>query len=836
MKLCARLKAIFVFLIFCAGFINAKSQGLQFKALGLRVDRRASYNVFEKKSPVFRKEMQIGFRLSYTNPRSFGYILSLSDEIPGQAYNIIYLHDEGRGYLKFNLEGRQNLATFELDREKLFNKGWFKVTLIFSSETQKLTIKVDDQAKTIQASRLPTEFEPVLVFGLNKHSVDLPSFEIQELAVQNEEEAYFFPLNESDGKWVHDKSQRIIGKVSNPMWRIKESYYWKKRYMFSSKDVSGVSFDQADQKMLFFNKDSLLDLSLRDYSSTTRVHKNKPPVRSRLGMSFIDTANKHLYVYEVSDLPDQSASVARLDISKGLWQSMSKEELPMQLHQHAGFFDVPRDRYLIFGGFGNQRYSSETVSYKIKDNKWDTVFFSGDKISPRYFTSSGVNKDGRFLYIFGGAGNESGDQTLGRLYFYDLYKIDLRSNHIKKMWDLKWKSPNMVPTRNMIVTDSSLFALCYPEYQAHSALQLYKFSISDGTYRVYGDSIPIFSDKITTNASLYYNTLLNEFYCTVQEFEDDGSSVTTLYSLSAPPISKADLLLYKDNGRGALHWLSISAAVFLVLALGIYLRKKKKVQTSALITQEEEILPVYEKKSDRINSIYLLGSFTIYDQKGKDITYLMSNRLRQAFLLILHHSFHGGITSAELSGKIWPEKDEYSVKNLRGVTLNQLRKVLQELEGVELVYDKKTFKIQLNDRCYCDYAALSELLGSSNRFSEPDAAALLGLLRRGTFLSDSDFPAIRAMKASVQYSLQVVLQHYIDSSYSSRLFALCSELASALLSTDPSNEKALARKVAALYRSGRESEARECYSRLQLQCHNLAEKSCPSFSSIISER
>src|SRR5690606_35192668 len=136
----------------------------------------------------------------------------------------------------------------------------------------------------------------------------------------------------------------------------------------------------------------------------------------------------------------------------------------------------------------------------------------------------------------------------GRKYYYDLYKVDLNTKQITKLWEIPWNKDNVVPVRGMVIlNDSSFYTLCYPEHFSESKLNLYRFSIKDGSYEILGDSIPIYSDKITTNANLYYDSGLNSLYAVVQEFEDDISSNLKVYSLAFPPVTAEELTSY---GKG----------------------------------------------------------------------------------------------------------------------------------------------------------------------------------------------------------------------------------------------------------------------------------------------
>ena len=98
----------------------------------------------------------------------------------------------------------------------------------------------------------------------------------------------------------------------------------------------------------------------------------------------------------------------------------------------------------------------------------------------------------------------------------------------------------MVSSRNLVVSkdSSSFYNLSYPEYVASTYLQLYEYSIKNGNYQTLGDRIPMVSERIRTNANLYFNKDTNQLFCTTQEFELDGSNKINIYSLNAPPISK----------------------------------------------------------------------------------------------------------------------------------------------------------------------------------------------------------------------------------------------------------------------------------------------------------
>ena len=93
------------------------------------------------------------------------------------------------------------------------------------------------------------------------------------------------------------------------------------------------------------------------------------------------------------------------------------------------------------------------------------------------------------------------------------------------------------------------------------------------------------------------------------------------------------------------------------------------------------------------NAIYLLGNFQVIDKNGKDITVLFSSKVKQLFLIIFIHSVQKkqGISSSFIYGTLWPDKEQSNAKNLKGVTLNKLRKLLGDLDGISLVYQDNLY-------------------------------------------------------------------------------------------------------------------------------------------------
>lgn len=658
----------------------------------------------------------------------------------------------------------------------------------------------------------------------------MPTFAIRNLKLEGDRShSYTFPLNENEGEEVHTSTGKVLGTVVNPVWLINGSYHWEKLFEYSFQTPSGITFEPDSQRLIIFSQDSLLTYNLLKRQPQKYSYSNKLPVKLQLATHFMNTTDGKLYVYELNNLPLGDATVAALDLNNREWKQTGVAALPVQLHHHDGFWDETTGKYLVFGGFGNKRFNNTFLEYDIEADRWDTLSYSGDWIIPRYFSGMAVNKNREHVYVFGGMGNESGEQSVGRNYLHDLYLLDRKQQSVRRLWQ-NASDHRLVVARDMILTpdEKYIYALCYPEYLSDTYLRLYRLTVDDGTMKALGDSIPMRSEEIMTNANLYYNSLTHEYYCTTTEFDKKGHTVIRTYVLSAPPVSLDEIRSYGSRSSLEIRWLWIMAGIGVLLLAGgvLFVRKKRGKQRNAVLESSSVLMspPVgrepdksvqgketlakedFESSLVRPNAVYLFGPFTVIDRNGRDITHLFSSRLRQVFIYILLHSTHNGVLSASLNEVFWPDKPDDKVKNLKGVTINQIRKNLAELDGVELVHDKGYFRLVFTD-CYCDYFRFRTLKNAEEVENE------LGiLLMRGKFLDGMDAGMMDHFKQKVEEFLSSFLPLEIERLYQQHKYDAVIRFCNVLFRVDPVNELALAYGMHALNHTGSSQEAILQYS------------------------
>ena len=809
----------------------AYSQGLLFQANDKEIKERTSLQIFQEgEIPCFTKNFQLSFELSIRDFDTFGYVFLLKEDQGKTKYSFTYTYLDGENStFKFNTDGKENHYSLNLRNDALAYQ-WIPVSFAFDLQQDVLTIRIGDNEKKITSLGLKDTFCPHLFFGRYDYILDMPTFAIRNLKLEGDRShSYTFPLNENEGEEVHTSTGKVLGTVVNPVWLINGSYHWEKLFEYSFQTPSGITFEPDSQRLIIFSQDSLLTYNLLKRQPQKYSYSNKLPVKLQLATHFMNTTDGKLYVYELNNLPLGDATVAALDLNNQEWKQTGVAALPVQLHHHDGFWDETTGKYLVFGGFGNKRFNNTFLEYDIEGDRWDTLSYSGDRIIPRYFSGMAVNKNREHIYVFGGMGNELGEQSVGRNYLHDLYLLDRKQQSVRRLWQ-NASGHRLVVARDMILTpdEKYIYALCYPEYLSDTYLQLYRLTVDDGTMKALGDSIPMRSEEIMTNANLYYNSLTHEYYCTTTEFDKKGHTVIRTYVLSAPPVSLDEIRSYGSRSSLEIRWLWIMAGIGVLLLAGgvLFVRKKRGKQRNAVLESSSVLMspPVgrepdksvqgketlakedFESSLVRPNAVYLFGPFTVIDRNGRDITHLFSSRLRQVFIYILLHSTHNGVLSASLNEVFWPDKPDDKVKNLKGVTINQIRKNLAELDGVELVHDKGYFRLVFTD-CYCDYFRFRTLKNAEEVENE------LGiLLMRGKFLDGMDAGMMDHFKQKVEEFLSSFLPLEIERLYQQHKYDAVIRFCNVLFRVDPVNELALAYGMHALNHTGSSQEAILQYS------------------------
>jgi len=790
--------------------IAGNSQGIRFNSSASSIVERTSYNVFVHNQPKFSGSFSIEFDLSIIDSKVFGYVLNIKDKDNPISYSLAYIDNTGgNGELKLNLDGVKKLLSVPIENELIGSRKWMKIVLNFNSISKKITLKVNDKIFSSIENEFNNTIVPEIHFGKHGSVIDVPLMAIKDLIITNKKQRTLFNFNESNGNDVYDSNGDLFGDVDHPNWLITESYHWKLISEKAFNKVTSVTFDENNNRFIYQNTDTLSFYDHTNNKNSFYSFKNTLTVPMRLGTSFLDPNENKLYIYELSDVLNGKSTIASIDLkTPEYWTKNSSLKLSQQRHHHNGFFNHKSNKYLIFGGYGNQRFTNAFNSYDIKNDNWEPVTFTGDIISPRFF--AGMTHIGnQNLLLFGGQGNETGEQSIGKTYYYDCYKINLKTNNIQKLWDVKQENTKMVSARNMVLSkdSTSFYTIGYSEYNPSTFLQLYNYSIKDGSHKIFGDSIPMISEKIRTNANLYLNNSTNQFFCVTQEFEEDGSNKINIYSLNDQPVSKDNIyIIEKKSSSNIVFTLIILLFMSGVLYYLKYLNKKRKKKKNEFKAQVQNILKPQKGNTIEIksNSTFLFGSFRVIDKNKKDISYLFSPKIRQLFLLLLFSSKQkgvSGLTSERIHSTLWPDSTPQKAKNLKNVIISQLRNILKDVDGLELIYSRSRFFMEIEDEFYCDYFNFSAQLESlrDDLLDYNSLNELTNLISPGKFLLSINDECFDKIKKNFEYEILKIIPNQLKRMYTNKDYSPIIPLTEILFNIDSLNETAFYYRIHTLH-------------------------------------
>lgn len=804
-----RIRPIIPLILLCLPVLTARSQGLLFKSEDSLLTQRTSLHVFDTHPPVFQDNFFIEFDLSLWDNANLGYVLDVADNINDNSYSLSYLYNNGAGTLNFNIDRKSNKLVIPLPPALLHKKAWFRVRLDFDLANDNVAIDVNNTVFLAQHLGFKPKMTANIVFGKNQLYTEVPNMALRNLTVGDDNHQYFFPLNEWSGTVVHDSTGAPRGTVENPVWLINESFFWKPVYTHAAMAVAGLNFNPLDQNLFIFTHDSLITYHPDLRGVTWSAYANPMPVPMVLGKSIVNPQRHKCYVYELFDIPKGQPSIAALDMDSSLrWTTVGKVNLPGQLHHHNIFYDARQDQMYLFGGYGQYSYHNAFMRYNDTADQWQKVIFKGDTITPRFFAATGPGDKPNTLFLFGGYGNESGNQVVGGRQYYDFYRIDLLTHTVRKCWTISPDSGVFVPANNLVLSRDKqyFYALCYPHEVAKTELRLYRFSVADGSYTIVSAPIPVASMRIETDINLFYSAKTDEFLCAVQEFADRQRSVIKVYALAAPPVTVGQYLAsLRPPVKPGRAWMWLVVAGFVLGgggALVVLWRRRTPVAparaeapadwTLEKVVGEPETGATPVTAEGSRNAVYLMGEFVAYDRKGSDITHLFSPKIKQLFALILLHSMDGkGIGSKKISAKLWPEKEPAKTKNIKGVTFNHLRSIISDIDGIELVFQDDHYYFKLGEAFFCDFCVLADFMGRSGPLAGGWTPDRLRLMARGPLLPHMPEALVDDFKSAFEERLTGLLIPEMIRLYDARDFKLAQDISRLILTIDSFNEEAL---------------------------------------------
>lgn len=248
-------------------------------------------------------------------------------------------------------------------------------------------------------------------------------------------------------------------------------------------------------------------------------------------------------------------------------------------------------------------------------------------------------------------------------------------------------------------------------------------------------------------------------------------------------------------------------------------------RSSREIPEEIEEVPVLR------NYIRLFGEFYVLDRDGNDITSLFTPKLKQLFILIMLHSSRGGfgISSKDLTRMIWGnDNPSKSTKSLRSVSILKLRKILERIDTVEVLFNANRYILQLSEDVYCDYLACLDWLKDKRVRTQPDFEYFYDIISKGEVFKGESFDWMDDFKSYICNSTVDVLSRFIDTYSIEDEADRVIQIADQILLNDPCNEEALLYKIKALIYQNNFKLARYVYDRFCVLYQEMYGEAFPS--------
>jgi len=830
-------------------FAQSLGYGLEFNSFAVVQEKRTSLNLSPSKEFSFPDGFSLSFNLFFHSAPEYNF---------GYIFRIIGQNNQ---HLDF-LATPEKLTVVKEDKvlaESLISESsrqytsFFPFQLDLNVQDTLLKITIGNKIFTPKLAYLKYFKDVNIVFGKCNYpqlqTSDVPKMIVKDIRINDSKgnPLYYWKLSTHAENGVYDELKNLFAKAENPQWLLDDHTLWSKRISFHTLKNPQIAYNPdenviaiADRKS-FFIYNTFTDKLSSTENTSGFVHSYQP------NQMIYNPADSSYYSYCLTKMGVND--VAAYNFSTKSWNNNVRETDSEYWH-HNRFISRKDNCLYLFEGYGQHTYKNQINKYSFQTGKWEKLQYRNEQITPRYLSGLGTIDDNRLL-LFGGYGNNSGQQFLSPRNYYDLYQINLPDLTVKKIWEMESPKNQFVVANSMIVDtlNNCFYALCFPQNQYETFLFLAKFSMQKPEYEIVSDSIPFYFNDILSYADLYKNKETNELYAiTFSSLTTDSLATVSIYSLAYPPVIKTSVYQNINNTSETNFRFLIVAIIILLLISTIlayrFLKKKviePKIEQSDKTADEE--LKILKPTGDRNKkqAIFLFGGFQVKDKNGNDITGEFSPMLRQLFVIILLNTLKEdgkGISSTELDEILWPNKTHDSARNNRMVTITKLRQLFENAVQMNIENVNSYWIVKLGDEVYCDYLEallLIQTMKNSNKRTKEKVMKLLNILSSGELLPNIQAEWIDPFKANFANELIDLL---IAVSQQKELAFSSSELiniADTLLIYDVLNDDALKLKCQSLVKMGKNGLAQATYNSFVKQYSTLfGSKYYYSFAQVIS--
>lgn len=809
---------------------GAEFDGLKFNSKNVEHFKRTSVAVFKDNPVTINYQISISFDISFWTLKYFGTIWRIDNnkkEFSRLVFN--QFKDPEYYYLQLFVDQQPEPLEIKLLRKDLNRNLWNKVTIDFDLIADSILFALDNISSVSKKIKIPDNLIVAIYFGLKNlddiNDYDLPGFYLRNLIIKIDDKSYYeWKLNPADEELIYDKINRSAINLTNEAWMISDHYEWK---LINSLSVYGTplfAYDSIKARVFIDLKEKLMIYDLNSNKDTIVKYNNIRP--GQFSEIIYNHFSDQLYSTFVG-----RGEVSVLDFNTLRWSAIdTTNELNGHYYGSVRFISPFDSALYMFGGYGWHTAKNNFFKYNFNESKWKDILFDGN-ISPRYNTAVSQGFNQSEVLLFGGNGNEDGNQEKGFRNYFDLYSLNLEKRTISQVWsdndDMeRLKSISIYPYIFIIPRDSSFYSLRLHSLNESFSWKMYYNQIARRNNISVGEDIPI--DMKTENQYYFcFNSKTNEFvYLTY----DKDSTKINIYSLRCPPVESSLFKLTEtENERYSYIWILYSFLGLAFLFTIVYSFRKRK-RNNAFSNNELIDKRIYQEKK---NYIQLFGEVRISDASGNDLFKSFSPKLKEIFLLILIRSMsshNNGITSEDLSVTIWPDASPESAKSNRGVAINKLRKILSSVDGIDLEFSDKLWIVKMKNGSSCDYAEYLKFctnIKNGNGIVKDPIVTLIDIVSGGEFLKGISYDWLDSIKFSINNEVIAFLKQYCDKEKTENNDETLLKLCDVILTFDSVDIDAIKIKIKTLTSQGKLHIAKSTYGLFVAEYKRLYDENYP---------
>ena len=229
----------------------------------------------------------------------------------------------------------------------------------------------------------------------------------------------------------------------------------------------------------------------------------------------------------------------------------------------------------------------------------------------------------------------------------------------------------------------------------------------------------------------------------------------------------------------------------------------------------KKAIPINDTPVDLFrNYIQLFGEFKVIDKKGEEVTDLFTPKVKELFLFVLIYTIKSGIGAniQEINDVLWSGISSRKVANNRSVTLNKLRKILLQIDGIEIISTGGYLQAKIKKPFYCDYVTAYKLCQIPEELSKQQLISFFEVVKRGRFLKGIHWPWLDEIRGLTGNQVIDNLLNLASIYQKEMNLSEVDKIAQRILDYDDLNEEAIFLKVWSLQKTNNSNLAKFNFS------------------------